>query len=271
MTDVKVAAVTGGAHGIGRALCLRLAQEGYKVAVGDLDAESAERVARDIDGVAYRLDAGDEQSMMAFIDSIESALGPIEVFVSNAGDLYGDDASGAASKSGLRPVADRWEPSWRVNVMAHVYAARALVPRMTKRGGGHFVNIASAAGLLSQIGDAAYSATKHAAVGFAEALAITHGDDGIKVSCVCPQAVATGLLDLREEAEAAGAVIGGAEVDGVLEPAEVAQCVVDGMLEGRFLIIPHASVHGYLQRKAADYDRWIDGMRRFRRKIAGGS
>lgn len=265
---MKVAAVTGGAHGIGEAICRRLADEGYKVAIADVDLEAAERVAREIDGVAYAVDVGDEHAMTNFIDSVEAAIGPIELFVSNAGILFGDDASGAASKGGLRPVDDRWESSWRVNVMAHVYAARALVPRMTSRGGGHFVNIASAAGLLNQIGDAAYSTTKHAAVGFAEALAITHGDDGIRVSCVCPQAVATGLLELGEEAAAAGAVVGGADVDGVLSPEDVAACIVDGIRESRFMITPHPSVRDYIARKASDYDRWIGGMRKFRRGIA---
>lgn len=265
---MKIAVVTGGAHGIGEAICRRLASDGYAVAVIDLDADSATAVAGEIEGRAYACDVGDEQAMTAMIEAVESDMGPIDVFVSNAGILFGDGVSGAASMDGARPVEDRWGVSWRVNVMAHVYAARVLVPRMIERGGGHFVNIASAAGLLSQIGDAAYSATKHAAVAFAESLAITHGDDGIRVSVVCPQAVATGLMDIGLEARKNGTIIGGGEWDGVLEPAEVADHVVDGMNDGKFMILPHPSVNAYIEGKAADYDRWIGGMRKLRRRIA---
>jgi short-subunit dehydrogenase len=151
--------------------------------------------------------------------------------------------------------------------MAHVYAARALLPRMKKRGGGYLVNVASAAGLLSQIGDAAYSATKHAAVAFAESLAITHGDDGIKVSVVCPQAVATRLIGMEDDSDATEGGFGGNDVDGILSAEEVADCIVDGIREGRFLILTHPQVSDYIQRKTGDYDRWIGGMRKFRRSL----
>jgi len=270
IADVKTAVVTGGAHGIGQALCRRLAQDNIKVVVADLDYEAAQNVAAEIDGIAIKVDVGDEADMTAMIDKVEDTVGPIDMFVSNAGLVFGDGKSGAASADGvLAPVDDRWEISWRVNVMAHVYAARVLVPRMVARGGGYFVSTASAAGLLSSIGDAAYSVTKHAAVGFAEALAIRHGDEGIKVSMVCPQAVATRMLDLAVGPGAEENVFGGADADGIMTPEQVADCIVDGVAKGQFLIAPHPEVLGYFQRKAADYDRWIGGMQRFRRKLSG--
>lgn len=268
IADVKIAVVTGGAHGIGRALCKRLAQDGVKVVVADLDEAAAKIVATDIEGVAVKVDVGNEADMTAMIETVEESVGPIDIFFSNAGLVFGDGKSGSASVDGvLAPVDDRWDISWRVNVMAHVYAARVLVPRMIKRGGGYFVSTASAAGLLSSIGDAAYSVTKHAAVGFAEALAIRHGDEGIKVSMVCPQAVATRMLDLAVGPGAAENVFGGADVDGILTPEQVADCVIEGVAEGKFLITPHPEVLGYFQRKASDYDRWIGGMRKFRRQL----
>ncbi len=153
--------------------------------------------------------------------------------------------------------------------MAQVYAARALLPRMVERGGGWLVNIASAAGLLSQIGDAAYSATKHAAVGFAESLAITHGDQGIRVSVVCPQAVATRMIGIEDDSDSVEGGFGGNELDGILSPETVADCIVEGIEEGRFLILPHPQVRTYFQRKAADHDRWIAGMQRLRRNVEG--
>ena len=241
-----------------------------KVVVADLDEDAAQRVATEIEGVAVRVDVGDEASMTAMIDTVESTVGPIDMFFSNAGVVFGDGKSGSASADGvLAPVDDRWDVSWRVNVMAHVYAARALVPRMIERGGGYLVNTASAAGILSSIGDAAYSVTKHAAVGFAEALAIRHGDEGIKVSMICPQAVATRMLDLAVGPGAEENVFGGADADGILTPEQVADCVIEGVANGQFLIAPHPEVLGYFQRKAGDYDRWIGGMRKFRRQLAG--
>jgi len=270
IADANIAVVTGGGHGIGRALCRRLAQDNIKVVVADLDENAAQTVAAEFDGVAVAVDVGSEESMTKMIDSVEDGVGPIDMFFSNAGVVFGDGKSGSASADGvLVPVEDRWDISWRVNVMAHVYAARILVPRMVKRGGGYLVSTASAAGLLSSIGDAAYSVTKHAAVGFAEALAIRHGDEGIKVSMVCPQAVATRMLDLAVGPGAAENVFGGADLDGIMTPEQVADCVIDGVANGQFLIVPHPEVLGYFQRKASDYDRWIGGMRRFRRKLSG--
>lgn len=267
--NVAVAVVTGGGHGIGQALCRRLARDGIKVVVADLDEAAATSLANEIDGVPVSVDVGIEAAMAAMVDDIETRVGPIDLFISNAGVVFGDGKSGSASKDGvLAEIDDRWDTSWRVNVMAHVYAARALVPRMVERGGGYIVSTASAAGLLSSIGDAAYSVTKHAAVGFAEALAIRHGDDGIRVSMVCPQAVATRMLDLAVGPGAEENVFGGADVDGIMTPEQVADCIVEGVANGQFLIAPHPEVLGYFQRKAGDYDRWISGMRRFRRKLA---
>ena len=267
--NVKTAIVTGGARGIGRALCQRLREEQVDVVVADLDAGAAQAVADEIGATAIGVDVGDEKSMTALIDAAEQTLGPVDMFFSNAGVVFGDGKSGSASADGvLAEVDDRWQISWRVNVMAHVYAARLLVPRMVARGGGYFVNTISAAGMLSSIGDAAYSATKHAALGFAEALAIRHGDEGINVSVVCPQAVATRMLDLAVGPGAEENVFGGADLDGILTPEQVADCVIAGVAEGRFLIVPHPEVIAYFQNKAADYDRWIAGMRRLRQRLA---
>lgn len=265
---VRIAVVTGGGHGIGRALCRRLHRDGARLVVVDLDAEAAAAVAAEIDGVARHVDVGDERAMHALVGDIERDLGPIDLFVSNAGVAFGDADSGAISaEGGLHPVDDRWEACWRINVMAHVFAARALVPRMLERGGGRLINIASAAGLLSQIGDAAYSATKHAAVAFAESLAIDYGDRGIQVSVVCPQAVATRMIGIDDDSDSMDGGFGGNDVDGIMSADDVADIIVDQALEGRFLILTHPQVATYFQRKASDHDRWISGMQRFREKL----
>ncbi len=265
----RVAAVTGGANGIGRAFCERLARDGCRVAVLDLDGDAANRLADDIDGIGVACDVGREADVIAAIERIEAELGPIDVFVANAGVLAGDGAEGAADAKGLwADVDDRWELGWQVNVMAHVYAARLLVPRMIERGGGHFISVASAAGLLAQIGDAMYSVTKHAAVGFAESLAITHGDDGIQVTLVCPQAVDTNMVAVAAaHREASGNAIGGAAIDGVIAPETVADMAIEAARDGRFLVLPHAGVADYIRHKAADYDRWIGAMRKLRRSL----
>jgi NAD(P)-dependent dehydrogenase (short-subunit alcohol dehydrogenase family) len=267
---IRIAVVTGGGHGIGRAICHRLGRDDVRVAVADLDSEAATTVASEVNGIAYRVDVSDEGGLQDLIKATERELGPIDLFVSNAGVGYGDAEGNAASQQGgMFPVNDRWERCWNINVMAHVYAARAMLPRMIERGGGYLVNVASAAGLLSQIGDAAYSASKHAAVAFAESLAITHGEQGIRVSVVCPQAVATRMIGIDDDAESYDGGFGGNDVDGILSPAEVADCIVDGIAEGRFMILPHPQVATYFQRKASDHDRWISGMQRFRRQLTG--
>jgi NAD(P)-dependent dehydrogenase (short-subunit alcohol dehydrogenase family) len=268
--DINIAVVTGGGHGIGRALCKRLARDGVTVVVADLERDAADHVAADVGGIPHVIDVGDEAAVRALVDTVEGDTGAIDLFVSNAGVGFGDADGNAASRGGgMIPVDDRWAACWNINVMAHVYAARALVPRMIERGGGHLVNVASAAGLLSQIGDAAYSATKHAAVAFAESLAITHGEQGVRVSVVCPQAVATRMIGIEDDAETFDGGFGGNDVDGILSPDQVADDIVAGIREGRFLVLPHPQVQTYFQRKAADYDRWIAGMQRFRRKLKG--
>jgi NAD(P)-dependent dehydrogenase (short-subunit alcohol dehydrogenase family) len=259
----KVAIVTGGAHGIGRALCRALHFEGCRVVVADLDMEAAAAVAAEVGGLPLKVDVTREEDIVAAVDRVEQELGPVDLFVSNAGVGFGDGPEGAASATN-----DIWRTCLDIHLMAHVYAARVLVPRMVKRGGGCLVNVSSAAGMLCQIGDAAYTASKHAAVGFAESLAITHGEDGIQVCLVCPQAVATRLIGIDEDTEiedGAGG-FGGNDVDGILSTEYVADCILAGIQEGRFLVIPHPQVRTYVQRKAEDHDRWIEGMQRFRRR-----
>ncbi len=269
--NVRTAVVTGGAHGLGRALCRRLGRDGVKVVVADIDFAAAETVASEVGGVAHSIDVGNEVDVVDLVDRIERNVGPIDLFLSNAGVGYGDGVSGAASRDGgLSDVDDRWDSCWRINVMAHVFAARALLPRMIERGGGYLVNVASAAGLLSQINDAAYSATKHAAVAFAESLAITHGDDGIRVSVVCPQAIATRMIGIEDDSDSLEGGFGGNDVDGILTAEQAADCIIDGVANNKFLILTHEQVVTYVQRKASDHDRWIQGMRRFRNKLAGG-
>jgi NAD(P)-dependent dehydrogenase (short-subunit alcohol dehydrogenase family) len=267
--QISVAVVTGGGHGIGRALCRRLARDGVKVVVADIELDAAKTVAAEIDGVAMNADVSDEKVVAKLVDDVERDVGPIDMFISNAGVAFGVGESGAISADGgLNPIDDRWTVSWNVNVMAQVYAARAVIPKMLQRGGGYIINVASAAGLLSQIGDAAYSTTKHASVGFTESLAISYGDDGIRVSLVCPQAVATRLIGMEDDSGATEGGFGGNEVDGILQADDVARIIVENALQGRFLILTHPNVATYIQRKAGDYDRWIGGMRKFRRSLA---
>ena len=256
----KVVVVTGGANGIGEALCRRFVKEGARgVALADIDADRVKAVAGELDALGIRADVTSEADIANLVEQTETALGPIDLFCSNAG-IISDDGPGWTAASCPNEV---WQKSWEIHVMAHVYAARAVLPGMIARGEGYLLNVASAAGLLNQIGSAPYSATKHAAVGYAEALAITHGRDGIKVSVVCPQAVRTQMVK--------GAEDGSASVDGILEPADVAESVIQGLAEESFLILPHPEVKTYFQRKASDYDRWINGMIRFRDKVFGNS
>jgi NAD(P)-dependent dehydrogenase (short-subunit alcohol dehydrogenase family) len=247
----KVVVVTGGANGIGRALCRRFAAEGARgVVVADLDGDAAARVAEEINGLAVATDVSVEADIIRLIESATERFGDIDLFCSNAG--IGLDG-------GADVIDSDWQRIWQVNVMAHVYAARAVLPGMLKRGEGYLLQTASAAGLLSQIGSAPYSVTKHAALAFAEWLAITHGDSGIKVSCLCPQGVRTNMLETAR---------GGAFLrDGALDPEQVAYSVVKGLAEERFLILPHEEVAEFFRRKADDYDRWIRGMRRLQVKI----
>lgn len=256
----KVVVVTGGAEGIGAALCRRFAKEGAAVVVVvDRNGDGAAATAKDIGGEAVTLDVSDGEATKAMVADIEARHGRIDLFCCNAGVGDGDpDKANAASS----PDAV-WNRAWNVNVMAHVHAARAVTPGMAARGEGYILNTVSAAGLLSQIGGAVYSTTKHAAIGFAESLAITHGDQGIKVSVLCPQGVDTAMLR-------AGGDNQPQNLDGVMTPDEVAEAVIEGLAAERFLILPHPVVLTYMQRKAADYDRWLGGMRRLRAKVNGG-
>ncbi|MDZ4761214.1 MAG: SDR family oxidoreductase [Alphaproteobacteria bacterium] len=255
----KIVIVTGGASGIGKAMVERFHAEGAKaLIVADLNGAGAKAVADTVGGIAVEADVTKEADVQRIARAAEGAFGRIDLFCSNAGVSIRDpDIDNAAST----PDAG-WVLGWGVNVMAHVHAARAALPGMIARGEGYFLNTVSAAGLLSQIGSAVYSTTKHAAVGFAEHLAIAHRQHGVGVSILCPQAVDTPML---------GGAAGAQNVDGVLSPAEVAEAVIGGLAAERFLILPHPQVLTYMQRKAGDYDRWIKGMARLRGSVIDGS
>lgn len=245
----KVVVVTGGASGIGAAMAQTFADQGArKVVVADLDGAKSAAVAADFNGFGMACDVANEADIKALINHTEDHFGPIDLFCSNAGVGIG---------RGLDEPDEVWQSIWQINTMAHVYAARNLVPRMVARGGGYLLNTASAAGLLSQIGSVTYAVTKHAAVALAEWISITHGHEGIKVSVLCPQAVRTPMT-------AGGPGVAG--VDGMLEPDAVAASVVDALREERFLVLPHPEVEEYMQRKAGNYDRWLDGMRRLQER-----
>ncbi len=250
----KTVVVTGGARGLGKALSVRFAEEGARVVVADLTQENARQTADQFQGLAVACDVAKEADIQDLVARTEQHFGPIDLFCSNAGVCFGEpDSATSASNT-------QWQTCWDIHVMAHVYAARAVLPSMIERGGGYFLQMASAAGVLNQIGDAAYSTTKHAALGFAEALAITHGDDGIKVSAICPQYVATPMLGYEEGDDFSN-------YPGIISPQQLADGVIKGLEEERFLILPHPEVEKYRQRKVADYDRWITGMRRLRSNI----
>lgn len=246
----KSIVVTGGASGIGAALVRQAAEAGGKICIADLNIDAANALAQEVGGIAVACDVNQEAQIISAIQAAEAAHGPVDIFVSNAGLGRGDPSHAASA-----PDAD-WMLNWNVHVMAHVWAARALLPAMIERGSGHFVNVASAAGLLNQIGDAAYSATKHAAVSFAESLLITHGGDGIGVSVVCPQYVATPLLGLGDS-DAQG---------NLLTAADVAKSVWQGVADGTFVIMPHPDVAKYNALRGSDPSRWIKGMQMLRAK-----
>jgi NAD(P)-dependent dehydrogenase (short-subunit alcohol dehydrogenase family) len=244
--------VTGAAGGIGRALVRRLAAEGARAVVAaDRDLEGARSLAQEVGGLAVELDAGREDSVRALVAEASEANGPIDIFISNAG------VPGAI---GGPEAADQvWEEAWRVNVMAHVWAARALLPEMLARGEGYLVNTASAAGLLTQVSSLVYSVTKHAAVSLAEWMAIEYGDAGVRVSCICPQGVRTPMLDLAMDDPAGAAAL---TAGGLIEPEDVADAVIAGLRDERLLILPHENVAGFLALKGSDPERWLKGMRR---------
>jgi NAD(P)-dependent dehydrogenase (short-subunit alcohol dehydrogenase family) len=250
----KVIVVTGGAGGIGSAFCRLAAKHGAKVVVSDLNEDAAKDLAAEIGGTGIQCDVSDEQSIIKLIEQTKSSYGPIDLFMSNAGFGLGEPSHAASASNEV------WQKNWDVHVMSHVYAARALLPDMIARGEGYLLNVASAAGLLSQIGDAAYTATKHAAVAFAESLAISHADDGIKVSVLCPQYVNTDILAISDEQRQQ-------PMAGVLTPEYCAEVILDGIDKEAFHILPHPEVKDYITHRASNVDRWLSGMRRLRASL----
>ena len=260
-----VAVVTGAASGIGRSLAMALARDGGSVVVvADIDGSGADRVAAEIAaeagagrrvGFGAGIDVTDESAVVALIERVETTLGPVELWCGNAGISY---------VGGVERPDEEWDRIWNVNLMAHVIACRHLVPRWTERGSGHLLVTASAAGLLTGLGTASYAVTKHAAVALAEWVAITHGDDGVRVSCLCPQGVRTPMT------EAEGVLgVGQVKALGLMEPDEVAATTLQALREDRFLVLPHPEVAEYEQRRAGDRQRWLAGMRRMRRSLLG--
>ena len=248
----RIAVVTGGGDGIGAALARRFVDQGAAhVAVADLDGEAAERVAAEVGGSAHQLDAADEAGVSTMVGRVLENHGPIDLMCANAG---------VALPGGLDAADDAWQRSWDVNVMSQVYAARAVLPHMVARGDGYLLLTASAAGVTTSLDTAPYAVTKHASVALAEWLAITYGDTGIRVSCLAPQFVDTAMGQLAGETEAAAKWAS----DLMINPAEVAASVVEGLQAERFLIVPHAEVEQYFQNKAGDYDRWLAAMRKLR-------
>jgi len=251
----KIIVVTGAASGIGRAMAIRFKAEGAKQVVAvDINIDGAEATAELIGGVAMSADVSKEEDIQRVIEATEDTIGPIDLFCSNAGVGMAESINSANKE---------WQMSWDINVMSHVYASRHLLPRMISRGGGYFLNTSSAAGLLNQIGGAAYGVTKHAAVGFGEWLAIHHQHQGIKVSMLCPQAVRTPMTDNDNDATAAAAS------NGMIEPEELCDTVVEGLRSETFMILPHPVVLDYMRNKTNNYDRWIGGMNKLMKKIVG--
>jgi NAD(P)-dependent dehydrogenase (short-subunit alcohol dehydrogenase family) len=244
--------VTGAGSGIGRALAMRFAAERPRALVlADLNAAAVERVAAELGATAIPADVGNPAQIEALVTRARELHGPIDVFFSNAG--VGGPGGGPEASD------EAWQQTWDVNVMAHVWAARAVLPEMLERGEGYLLSTASAAGLLTQVSALAYSATKHAAVAVAEWLSINYGDQGIKVSCLCPQGVRTPMLDLALDDPAGAAPL---LAEGLLEPDEVAEAVVAGIREERFLILPHPAVADYMALRGTQHERWLGGMRK---------
>jgi len=261
----KTAVVTGGASGIGAALATELAANGVSVVIGDLDEAGAHGTAETIRGLggaamALRADASDTADIEALISAAGRAFAPVDIYVANAGII---------GKPGLGSETD-WDQILDINLRAHIRAARLLVPHWSSRGSGHFVSVASAAGLLTQLGAAGYAVTKHAVVGFAEWLAVTYGDDGIGVSCVCPLGVDTPLLSAVQSDGNPDAQLGAASIvqsGAVIDAETVARETVSAIKTGTFLVLPHPQVLQMYRHKGSDYDRWISGMRRYQRSL----
>ena len=255
----RVIVVTGGANGIGAAMCRRFASEGARgIVVADLDAGAAAMIAAEVGGIATRTDVASEADVRSMVAIAEETFGPVDVLCLNAGIPTG---------GGVDAPNDAWQRTWDVNVMSHVYGVRAVLPSMLDRGEGYLVHTASAAGLLTNLGAAPYSVTKHAVVALAEWLSVTHGDAGIRVSALCPQFVQTGMLDSLTDV---GEGFHDMAVATSISPDEVAVAVVAGIREERFLILPHPEVAGYFAGKANDYERWLRGMRRLQGELGAG-
>ncbi len=253
----RVVVITGGGSGIGEALALAAHAEGARhIVVADLNGEQADRVAALVGGTGVGIDARDEAAIVELVEQTLAAHGPIDLFVSNAGYV---------TTGGVEDTNERIQQMWEVHVMAHIYAARAVLPSMIANGGGYLLNTASAAGLLTQIGSMSYAVTKHAAVALAEWLSISHHHQGIRVSVLCPQAVATNIIANSPDASRRTADMPGgvASADGVKSAAEVAQDCIDTIRAETFLVLPHPEVTTYMERKVTDVDRWLSGMRRF--------
>lgn len=259
--DGAVAVVTGAGSGIGRSISAALASAGASVVAGDIDADSAAETAAGIGGVAVAADAASSDGIAELLNAARRTFGPVDIYVANAG---------IAGPAGLGEDEAAWDRILDINVRSHIRAAKALVPEWVHRCSGHFVAVASAAGLLTQLGAAPYSVTKHAAVGFAEWLSITYGDRGIGVSCVCPMGVDTPLLRGMSESPDAEIRVAGAAVTSagaVIGPDAVADMVVNAIADGTFLVLPHPEVLTMYRQKGADYDRWLAGMRRYQRGL----
>ena len=250
------AVVTGGASGIGRALARRLITEGATVVVADVNADGASAVAEEIGGHGVGVDVTDEQELADLIESTEANIGPIELWCGNAG---------IGSPGGIELSSAEWNRVWDVNLLSHVVASRHLIPRWIERGSGHLLITASAAGLLTSLGAAPYAVTKHAAVALAEWIAITHGDAGVRVSCLCPMGVNTPMTEGEGDI-----AIESVKALGMIEPEQVADDVVAALQADAFLILPHPEVSTFEQRRADDRERWLAGMRRARRAMTGG-
>jgi NAD(P)-dependent dehydrogenase (short-subunit alcohol dehydrogenase family) len=248
--------ITGAAGGIGRALARRFAQESPRALVlADRDLAGAQAIAAEVGGLAVELDAGSEASICSLIETAGAANGAIDIFISNAG------VPGAGGGPEVEDAV--WDEAWRVNVMAHVWASRALLPEMIERGEGYLVNTASAAGLLTQVSSLVYSVTKHGAVSLAEWLSIEYAEKGVRVSCICPQGVRTPMLELAmTDAAGAAALLSG----GLIEPEDVADAVIEGIRAEQMLILPHENVAGFMAFKGAEPERWLKGMRRLVRQ-----
>ena len=246
----KCVVVTGAASGIGRALALAFSEHGAShVICADVNLVGAKKVAEQVGGEALAVDVSQEASITSLIDHVENEIAPIDIFCSNAGIL---------TVGGCEVANESWQKIWEVNVMSHVWAARHVVPKMIERSGGYLLNTASAAGLLNQIGAAPYGVSKHAAVGLAEWLAITYGDQGIGVSVLCPQAVRSEMTRGLEDHVAS--------IDGMLEPGPVASACMEAIEKEKFLVLPHPKVLEYLRAKTTDYERCISGMRKLGRQ-----